>query len=255
MRTLRSIVFTGVWALWTALFGLAIPFLMLSGSPPKTVRLLSRVWARGILVMLSGIVGLKYVILNRAFAPSMPSLIISNHQSTWETLAALVLFPDVAIVAKRELLRIPVMGWYLRRSPMILIDRGAASSALRQMAEQSRAAVAAGRSVLIFPEGTRKRVGVPIEFKRGVEFLYRMLGVPAIPVVVNSGRFWGIGQGPRRSGVITVSFAAPVAPNLSSADFVSTTKAAMEAEQALIDSDNPLRWDRRKMRKPRRAWL
>jgi 1-acyl-sn-glycerol-3-phosphate acyltransferase len=185
--------------------------------------------------MLSGIVGLKYVLWNGESAPSGPSLIISNHQSMWETLAALVLFPDVAIVAKRELLRIPVMGWYLRRSPMILINRDAAANALRQMVDQSRAAVAAGRSVLIFPEGTRKRVGAPIEFKRGVELLYKMLDVPSIPMVVNSGSFWGIGGGPLRPGVITVALAAPVDPKLSSRDFIKTTTALMESEKAIID--------------------
>ncbi|MEH6791390.1 lysophospholipid acyltransferase family protein [Parasphingorhabdus sp.] len=235
MGTVRSIIFYIAWALWTALFGLAIPFLWLSGSPPKIIRMLSRFWARGILIMLSGIVGLKYVLWNGKSGPSGPSLIISNHQSMWETLAALVLFPDVAIVAKRELLRIPVMGWYLRRSPMILINRDAAANALRQMVDQSRAAVAAGRSVLIFPEGTRKRVGAPIEFKRGVELLYKLLDVPSIPMVVNSGSFWGIGGGPLRPGVITVAFAAPVDPKLNSRDFMKTTTALMESEKAIID--------------------
>ena len=234
MGTVRSIIFHGAWALWTALFGLAIPILWLSGSPPKVVRMLTRVWARGILTMLSVIVGLRYEIRQGRYAPSTPSLIISNHQSTWETLAALVLFPDVAIVAKRELMRIPVMGWYLRRSPMILIDRDAAANALRQMVEQSRTALAAGRSVLIFPEGTRKRVDTPIEFKRGVELLYRMLGVPSVPMVVNSGRFWGVGGGALRPGVITVAYSAPVDPKLGSEDFIRTTTALMESEKATI---------------------
>ena len=89
--------------------------------------------------------------------PLTPGLIIANHELTWETLAALVLFPDVAIVTKQELLRIPIMGWYLRRSPMIMIDRDDGHKALRAMVEQGQAALAAERSVLIFPEGARKR--------------------------------------------------------------------------------------------------
>jgi 1-acyl-sn-glycerol-3-phosphate acyltransferase len=241
MRATRSIIFNGAWALWTALFGLAIPILWISGSPPKIVRMLTRIWARGILAMLSGIVGLKYVIWNPEYTPSSPSLIISNHQSVWETLAALVLFPDVAIVAKRELLRIPVMGWYLRRSPMILIDRGATSNALRQMVEQSRAAIAAGRSVLIFPEGTRKQVAAPIEFKRGVELLYKMLNVPVTPMVVNSGLFWGLGGRWKRAGVVTVSFSAPVAPHQNSSEFINATETRMEAEKAVIDLDRRIK--------------
>ena len=79
MGTVRSIIFYIAWALWTALFGLAIPFLWLSGSPPKIVRMLSRFWARGILIMLSGIVGLKYVLWNGESAPSGPSPVSYTH--------------------------------------------------------------------------------------------------------------------------------------------------------------------------------
>jgi 1-acyl-sn-glycerol-3-phosphate acyltransferase len=235
MSRLRSLVFGGLWGLWTALFGLAIPLVWIAGSPPATVRMLSRVWARGVLSMLVGIVGLRHRERGRAHGVHAPGLIVSNHQSTWETLAALVLFPDVAIVSKRELLRIPVMGWYLRNSPMILIDRASASAALREMTLQSRAALASGRPVLIFPEGTRKPVGEPIEFRRGVEFLYKALGVQALPVVLDSGRFWGLGALPKRSGVITVSLLEPINPGLSAKDFTRTAQTAMQAEVGAIE--------------------
>jgi 1-acyl-sn-glycerol-3-phosphate acyltransferase len=235
MRALRSLAFNGLWGLWTALFGLAIPVLLIMGSPPETVRMLTRLWVRGILWMLSGVVGLEYALHGWEHVLHTPSLIIANHQSTWETLAALVLFPDVAIIAKRELLRIPVMGWYLKHSPMIVIDRGEASKALRLMTTQSREALAAGRSVLIFPEGTRKPVGNPVEFKRGVELLYRTLGVPVLPVVVNSGCFWPLGRGPKRPGTITVSCLAPIEPGLSAAVFTKTAEALIQAEKATLE--------------------
>ena len=236
MTTFRSLVFYCLWGLWTALFGCAIPLLWSLGSPPKLVRTLSRIWARGILALLSSVVGLKYVERGRERGPPTPCLIVMNHQSTWETLAALALFPDMAVVAKRELLRIPVMGWYLKRSPMIVIDRASASKALREMAEQSRVALAAGRSVLIFPEGTRKPVGEAVEFKRGVELLYRNLGVSVLPVVVNSGRFWGIGGAPRH-GTIIVSFLSAIGPGLSAAKFASAAQALMQAEKSTLERE------------------
>ncbi len=164
-----------------------------------------------------------------------PCLIIVNHQSTWETLAALVLFPDVAVVAKRELLRIPVLGWYLQHSTMIVIDREEGSKALREMTVQGRAALAAGRSVLIFPEGTRKKVGAPIDFKRGVELLYRSLGVPVTPVVVNSGSFWPLGHGPKRPGRIVVSFLLAIPPGLNASQFAMATSALMQSEVAVLE--------------------
>jgi 1-acyl-sn-glycerol-3-phosphate acyltransferase len=236
MKTLRSLVFYSLWGLWTALFGCAIPLLWSVRSPPTLVRTLSRIWARGILALLSGVVGLKYLERGRARVPQIPCLIVVNHQSTWETLAALVLFPDVAIVSKRELLRIPVMGWYLGRSPMIVIDRASTSKALREMTQQSRAAVAGGRSVLIFPEGTRKRAGEPVEFKRGVELLYRTLGVPVLPVVVNSGLFWGIGGAPGK-GTITVSFLTPIDPGLTAAKFTSSAEALIGREKNALERE------------------
>lgn len=237
MLRLRWLVFTGFWGLWTAIFGLLIPVLWSVRSPPATVRTLSRAWARGVLSLLSGIVGLAYIERGRDRVLRTPGLIVANHQSTWETLAALVLFPDVAIIAKRELLQIPVMGWYLRRSPMIIIDRDAGSKALREMVQQSQAALAAGRSILIFPEGTRKPVGEPIKFKRGVELLYRTLGVPVLPVVVNSGIFWSIGRGPKRPGMIIVSFLAPILPGLSATDFAAQAEAMMQLEKSALERE------------------
>lgn len=234
MRALRSLAFNGLWSAWTALFGLAVPLLWLAGSPPKTIRTLSRVWARGVLALLAAVVGVRYVVRGAHNRPTYACLIVVNHQSTWETLAALVLFPDVAIVAKRELLRIPVLGWYLKHSPMIVIDREQGSKALRQMTEASRAALAEGRSVLIFPEGTRQPVGAPVQFKRGVALLYRSLAVAVLPVALDAGRFWGRGLWAKAPGTIRVSMLPPIAPGLSAAEFVRVAEAAIDVEKAAL---------------------
>jgi 1-acyl-sn-glycerol-3-phosphate acyltransferase len=231
INALRPLVFNILWGAWTGLLGLAIPVLWLCGTPPRAVRVVTRVWSRGIMGLLRITVGLRYAERGRANVPHEPCLVVANHESTWETLAALVLFPDCAIVTKNELLRIPVMGWYLKRSPMILIDRADSTRALRDMVEMSRTALAEGRSILIFPEGTRKPLGETIEFKRGVEFLYRTLGVPVVPVVVDSARFWGIGGATRRSGTITVSFLPAIEPGLRAADFVARAETMMKAER------------------------
>lgn len=241
VEALRSRSFDFAWALWTALFAPVIPLLWLTGSPPHLVRKFTRIWARGVLVELAWIVGLDFVEQGRGNVPTEPCLIICNHQSTWETLAALVLFPDVAIIAKRELLRIPVLGWFLRRSPMIIIDRSEGASALRTMMTEGAAALASGRSVLIFPEGTRRHPGVPIRFKRGVDLLYKRLGAPALPVVVDSGKFWGAASHPRRQGTITVTYLSLIPAGLSLAEFARYGEQRMQAEQA---SASPVGWDR-----------
>lgn len=216
-----------LWAGWTGLFGLTIPLLWVSGSPPMAIRRLSRVWARGVLALLAVVVGLRFVVRGGPSAQVAPRLIVANHQSTWETVAALVLFPDVAIVAKRELLRIPVMSWYLRRSPMIIIDRDD-RRAVREMLVQSRAALKTGRSVLIFPEGTRTPPGAAVRFKRGVEWLYRGLGVEATPVACDAGRFWPSGGGPTGQGIVTVTLLTEIPPGLPPGEFVRRAETAIE---------------------------
>jgi 1-acyl-sn-glycerol-3-phosphate acyltransferase len=228
---LRSGIFDVFWVIWTVLFALAIPFVYLFGLKGDRVRWLARLWVRGTLLGLGAIVGLRYRERGRSNVPHTPCLIVANHQSIWETIAFIVLFPNVCVVAKQELLRIPIFRWYLRHSSMIIIDRETGAKAIRKMAEQSRAALARGRSVLIFPEGTRRRFEEPVEFKRGVEFLYSMLDVPVLPVALNSGRFWGIRQPYKRSGVITVSYLSPIMPGQSGTLFTLTVQALLEAEK------------------------
>jgi 1-acyl-sn-glycerol-3-phosphate acyltransferase len=231
LQCLRSKLFDLLLALWTSLFGIAIPILWLFGSPKAAIRVATRLWVRGALLGLRYIVDLRHVERGREHILTEPCLIVANHQSTWETLASLVLFPDVAIVAKRELLTIPVFGWYLRRSPMIVIAREEGPKALREMIQQSKTALSEGRSVLIFPEGTRRPVDERVELKRGAELLYTKLGVPVLTMAHNSGRYWSPGAICKRGGTIVVSYGARIPAGLSGAEFTKRAEATLEAEK------------------------
>ena len=233
MQHVRSRLFDILLAPWTALFAPALAILWLCGSPERGVRLASRLWARGILVGLKWVVGLTYAERGQHNIPDEPCLIIANHQSTWETLAFLILFPDVAIVAKQELLTVPVFSWFLRKSPMILIDRESGSKAIRKMVDESQAALAQGRSVLIFPEGTRKSASEPIEFKRGVELLYTKLNRVVLPVALNSGLFWGPDRSYKQAGTIWVSYLSPIQPGLPGNEFTRAAEQLLETATKL----------------------
>ena len=237
MQALRSRAFDALLVAWTATFLPALAVLLVLGRPKAPIRATSRVWARGILILLKWTVGLTHREWGRQNIPAGPCLIVANHQSTWETLAFLVLFPDVAIVAKRELITIPVFGWYLRHSPMIIIDRETGTKALRIMIDQARTTLDEGRSVLIFPEGTRRDVAEPVRFKRGAEMLYARIGAVVLPVAVDSGRFWPPGRGPKRPGVITVNYLDPIEAGLSGAAF--TERAEHLLQEGKMSSPAP----------------
>lgn len=228
MQRIRSRVFDAVLVLWTAMFLPALAVLLICGRPRAPIRATSRVWSKGILVALKWTVGLTHVERGRQNIPTGPYLIVANHQSQWETIAFLTLVPNVAIVAKRELGSIPVMGWFLRHSPMILIDRESGGSAIRHMLAEARKALAQGRPVLIFPEGGRKSASSEVEFKRGVELLYLQLGVTVLPVALDSGSFWGSDQPFKRRGSITVSYLPPIQPGLSGREFVRRAQVAVQ---------------------------
>ena len=232
MQKIRSILFAGFWTLWTALFGLILIGIIALGSPPKLVRACTRLWARGVIFLLKSIVGITHELSGMEHLPGQPCLIVSNHQSAWETITYLLFFPEVAIITKIELLKIPVFGAYLKRSPMIPIDRDAGTKALRQMVDEGQRAMEQGRSVLIFPEGTRQAPGTKIEFKRGVELLYSKLNAPLLPVAMNSGLFWLPGNQTKRSGVIRVSILPPIPSGMKPQEAI---KAAEDQVQTALN--------------------
>lgn len=203
MQKIRSLLFGFLWSLWTVLvFGPVLLVLILVQAGPKMFRSISRIWARGVLFLLRVLTGIRHEVHGAENLPKEPCLIVCNHQSAWETIAFLLIVPEIAIITKIELLKIPVFGTYLKRSPMIPIDRDSGTKAIRKMIEDGQAAVQHGRSILIFPEGTRQAPGTKIEFKRGVELLASKLGLPIVPVAMNSGEFWLPGNQPKKSGTI-----------------------------------------------------
>ena len=228
LQRIRSWMFDAALAAWTAMFLPVVVVLLACGRPRRLVRAASRFWATGVLKALRWTVGVTHVEHGRENLPAQPCLIVANHQSAWETIAFLILVPDVAIIAKKELLRVPVMGWFLRNSPMILVDRTAGAGSIRQMLTEARNALASGRHVLIFPEGTRQSPTTPVEFKRGVELLYSQLGVPVLPVALDSGLFWGKESRSKRPGAITLSYLAPIEPGLSTREFVRRAQVAVQ---------------------------
>jgi 1-acyl-sn-glycerol-3-phosphate acyltransferase len=139
-------------------------------------------------------------------------------------------------VLKRELLFIPIVGWAMARAGNIAVARGEGSSALRGLVRQSQAVIAEGRSIVIFPEGTRVTIGTERPYHIGIAALYRQLGVPVVPVALNSGVFWGRRQFVKRAGLIDVEVQPPIPPGLDRKRFMALLHQRIEsATEGLVE--------------------
>jgi 1-acyl-sn-glycerol-3-phosphate acyltransferase len=228
---LRSIVFIVLVLLWTLVLSPAVPVLRLTNAGSAKVRAVSQVWSNGIVWLFKYVIGLDYREQGRENIPDGPCIIACNHQSLWETAALCAIFPDASIVAKQELRKLPIVGWFLHRYPMILVDRSAGRQALRQMNDEARRAIGEGRKVLIFPQGTRQAVGEPTKFQpAGIAALYTNLDTPVLPVAHNSGLFWGKKTLMIHSGTITLSYLPAIPPGLDRKVFQAQLEQVIVAE-------------------------
>lgn len=163
--------------------------------------------------------------------PEGQFLFAAKHQAMYETIALVAPLGEPAIVMKQELASIPIWGWAARRYGMIVVDRAASAGAMRAMMRDARKALGEGRSVLIFPEGTRVRPGEAPELKAGFAGLYRMLGLPVVPIALDSGRVWPR-EGPKRPGIVTLRIGEPIPTGLPRSEIEARVHAAINALEA-----------------------
>lgn len=187
-------------------------------------------WARTSLWLLRVICGIRMEVRGREHIPRGPAMVAGKHQSSWETFAILPLLDDPAMVIKRELVWIPWFGWFALKFRMISISRHAGAGALRSLIARAQAAIAQGRQVVIFPEGTRQAPGAPPAYKPGAAALYLKLAVPCVPFALNSGVLWPRRSFLRHAGTIILEFLPAIPPGLNRREF--DRRLAMEIEDA-----------------------
>lgn len=226
MAALRSLIFNLLFYAWTA--GILLVCLPALPFGVAAVHAVGRCWVRVTLLLLVGVVGLRHRIVGLEHLPEGPAIIAPKHQSTWDTLIFALPLRLPAYVLKRELMRIPLFGIYLRCAGMIPVDRAGGGTALKQMVAKARAAVAEGRHLLIYPEGTRTAPGERRPYHPGVAALYSQLGLPVVPVALNSGLFWGRRAFTKRPGLITVEFLPPIPPGLPRREFMAELERRIE---------------------------
>ncbi|HYB08538.1 MAG TPA: lysophospholipid acyltransferase family protein [Alphaproteobacteria bacterium] len=226
MTALRSLLFNLIFYGWTGcLCVLALPALLL----PRDVLVFGgRIWARGTVVLLRFLVGLRHQVRGIENNPRGSAIYALKHQSAWDTLLLPVLFRDPMIVLKRELIFIPLFGWYLVKTKQIAVDRSGRAAALKRMINAAKAGAGAGRPIVIFPEGTRVPPGESRPYHPGVAALYGLLDLPVVPVALNSGFFWGRRRFLKKAGVITVEFLPAISPGLERKAFLAELNGRIE---------------------------
>ena len=156
------------------------------------VVVVAQTWARWVLAGARWICGIDWVVIDPERLPvAGAALIAPMHQSAFDTVVWLLLVPKCTFILKRELTRVPLFGALLLRSGMIPVDRRAGAATMRDLIRRAKAAAAEGRQIVIFPEGTRVAPGAVVKLQPGVAALANRTGLPVIPVVTDSGHYWG----------------------------------------------------------------
>jgi 1-acyl-sn-glycerol-3-phosphate acyltransferase len=227
---LRSLLFNLLFYLTLVAFLIvALPCMLL---PYRAMVGVAKAWGRTNLALLRVVCGITVEWRGREKIPSGPLLVAAKHQSAWDTFALLSLFDDPAYIMKRELMWIPLFGWFTWWAGMIPVDRGAGREALAAMARRARAALLRGRQIIIFPEGTRRPPGAEPKYKFGIAHLYAEGVAPCLPVALNSGLFWARRRFLRRPGTVRVHILDPIPPGLERRAFFELLQDRLETATA-----------------------
>jgi 1-acyl-sn-glycerol-3-phosphate acyltransferase len=224
MSALRSLLYSAIFYPATALWVTVGVVASLFGRRPTLAIVLS--WVELNHWLIRNVLGINVRV--DGDIPAGPHLIAVKHQSMLETLEMVRIAHLPIIVIKKELADIPLFGWMTRRYGVIPVERSAGAKALRALVEEGKAATATGRPVIIYPEGTRVRVGETPELRSGFAALYRALGLPVVPVATDSGQYWGRGL-VHRPGTMTLQVGETIPAGLKRDEIERRVHAAINA--------------------------
>lgn len=231
MLAFRTTIFFIGWIVGTMVFGFAAVPLLLS---QRMVWVFNAFWVRFTLLWLHVSVGLRTEVMGAA----QTALVGCKHQSAWDTIVLCRHFYNPVFVLKRELYWIPIFGWFLWRSGQIAINRRDGRNAYDQIAKQAPALLAQGRTMIMFPEGTRVRVGDKKPYRTGIARVSTMLNLPVTPAALNAGLFWPKYTLLKRPGKATLKFLPPIPVCGNDAtEWMKQVEAAIEEETAALVSE------------------
>lgn len=235
----RSLLFN-IWFFGVTILSLiaSLPLFLI---PRVGVNRLARGWAWLVCLGLRAFLGVTIELRGDVELLRNPGLIVSKHQSAWDTLYFYLVCPDPTYVMKKELLRVPIYGWLAIKQKMIPVDRKGGGKAMKRMLDAAVGAIADGRQIIIFPQGTRVKPGASTAdypYQPGTAGLYAKLNAPCTLVALNSGQVW-----PRRSflkhpGTIRVEVLGTIAPGMPRAAFMREIESRIEAASTRLENES-----------------
>ena len=233
MNLIRSLIFAVLQTVLTTLFSVVALF-SFPFSAHVRYRLITG-YNHIVIWLARWVLGIRYVVEGLENLPKQPSIILAKHQSAWETVAFLFLFPPVSPVIKQELLNVPFFGWAFRMLSPIAIDRGAGREALKQIVTRGGDKLAQGFWVLVFPEGTRVAPGEKGRYGIGGGWLAAETGAPIVPVAHNAGEVWPKNAFIKRPGTVTVRIGPVIdSAGKSAAELTRAVEAWIETEMTRL---------------------
>ncbi len=235
MQKIKSFIFFSIMVISAILF--SIPAVLSFPLPYEKRYAFIRQWARFNIWILGKTCGLTFEIKGVENIPDQASIILSKHQSTWETFALQLVFPQQIWVLKKALLKVPFFGWALSLLEPIAIDRSIRKKAMEQILDQGKQRLNNNRWVVLFPEGTRIAPGKRGKYKLGGARLAEHTGKLIVPVAHNAGEFWPKHQIMKKAGVITLSVLPAINPKgKTAAEIGQLVETAIENEMQVIST-------------------
>lgn len=224
---LLTIIFYGALASWTILMGfLSLPFLLL---PSTYISLPAKIWIKGIFISLRYICGVTHEMRGLANLSDEPVIIVSKHQSAFETFALYYYLKKSFFIHKKQLFYIPIFGQYLMKHNMVSIDRAGQASTMRKMITDVKKKLDSGSTIIIFPEGTRKKPGAKADYKTGFIGIYNTSKRKLQPVALNSGLFWQKGFKIIKRGHIIIEFLPQIDIGLDKKEVLNKVESSVES--------------------------
>ena len=228
MLIAKSIFFYISLTIWTIIMGvLCFPFMLL---PSKMLKYPAKIWIKVIFLLLDKICNISHKIDGLENIPEYSVLVVSKHQSAFETFVFYYYLNDCFFVHKKELFIIPIFGQYLLKANMVAINRSGGTKTMRKMLEDVKVRLKEGKSIIIFPEGTRKEPGSKPDYKTGFIGIYKNTKKKILPVALNSGLCWSKKSWILKEGNITVKFLPIIEENLNKIEVLKKVQDTIESE-------------------------